>query len=198
MPATYSALTTDERDPDRKVAMTIQLFMPSAPPDGDESLVSAAARAMEAKLRWTAMVDELDNLLHQLRLKGCLHKHRVANVTGQRASTRALSAQAAVNDNIKKAANAYRRHREAYVALVGHGDWENSMRELLDSDCRCLGDRLIEQIEGMSKRNVQAFLEGRGKKFTASGETGYHLPWIWYTWDERSHAEVGDGTYSRT
>ena len=30
------------------------------------------------------------------------------------------------------------------------GDWEKTMRTLADTDCRGLGDRLIEQMEGMS------------------------------------------------
>lgn len=194
MPVTYAALTMDERYPERQVAMSVQLCMPSDPPDGDKSLVSAAERAMEAKLRWAAMVDELDNLLHQLRLKGCLHKHRVAQVTGQRASTRALAAQAAVDANVKKAANAYRRHRAAYLALEGNGPWQDTMRELRDSDCRCLGDRLIEQMEKMSERKIKGFLEGR-RGADSSGETKYELPWIWYNWTEKSGAELTDGAF---
>ncbi|VDC03718.1 unnamed protein product [Peniophora sp. CBMAI 1063] len=191
MPSTYAVLTDEERDPDPKAAMTVQLCMPSDPPDGDESYVTAAARIVESRLRWEAMVDELDHLLHQLRLKGCLHKHRVANITGQHMSTRAQSTQAAVNTHIKKAADAYRRHRAAYLKLVGKGTWEETMRELQDSDCRSLGDKLIEQIEKMSEKRVTAFLQGKGKADT-SGDTNYKLPWIWYNWTESSDDAVSD------
>ena len=72
MPATYAALTAEERDPNHRVALTVDLCLPSSPPDGDVSLVAPIARAVEAKIRWASMADELDNLLHQLRLKGCL------------------------------------------------------------------------------------------------------------------------------
>ncbi|KZV65011.1 hypothetical protein PENSPDRAFT_587550, partial [Peniophora sp. CONT] len=191
MPATYMALTSEERDPDRQIALTVDLCMPSSPPDGDNTLVSAAARAMEAKLRWASMVDELDNLLHQLRLKGCLNKFKLANITGQRGCTRARTAQMAVDANVKRAADAYRRHREAYLALVGEGKWEDTMRELVDSDCRALGDRLLEQMDEMSEYNVTLFLAGRtGAK--RSGDTHYELPWIWFNATPESGLEVTD------
>ncbi|VDB88002.1 unnamed protein product [Peniophora sp. CBMAI 1063] len=191
MPATYARLSPNERDPAHKTAMTVALGLPSAPLDGDTSLVSAAAKTMEAKYRWALMKDELDRLLHQLRWKGCLHKHRIAHVTGQRASTRSLSAQAAVSANVKRAADAYRRHRAAYEVLVGDGSWKDVMRELKDSECRPLGDRLIEQMEKMAERKIKKFLEGKSVADT-SGETNYKLPWIWYSWGGKTGAEITD------
>ncbi|VDC02768.1 unnamed protein product [Peniophora sp. CBMAI 1063] len=189
MSATYTALSTNERDPTPKTAMTVALGIPSDPLDGDRTLVSDAARAMEAKYRWALMQDELDRLLHQLRLKGCLYKHRVAQVTGQKASTRSHTAQAAVSANVKKAADAYRRHRAAYEVLVGDGSWKDVMRDLKDSECRPLGDRLIEQMEKMAERKIKKFLEGKSTADT-SGETAYKLPWIWYSWGGKTGTEI--------
>ncbi|KZV61408.1 hypothetical protein PENSPDRAFT_693448 [Peniophora sp. CONT] len=189
MPAVYAALTSEERDPDRQVALTVNLCMPSSPPAKDKTLVSAAASAMEAKLRWASMVDELDNLLHQLRLKGCLNKFKLANITGQRACTRARTAQDAVDANVKRAADAYRRHRKAYLALVGEGKWEDTMRVLVDSDCRALGDRLLEQMDEMSEYNVTQFLAGRGNA-KRSGDTHYELPWIWFNATPESGLQI--------
>ncbi|VDC07778.1 unnamed protein product [Peniophora sp. CBMAI 1063] len=191
MPATYAALTSEERDPSRKDALTVNLYMPSGPPDGDQALVSAAARAVEAKLRWASMVDELDNLRHQLRLKGCLNKFKIANITGQRANTRARTAQAAVDANVQRDADAYRRHRSAYLAIMGRGTWEETMRDLLVSDCRALGDRLLEQIEGMSQFEAQRFISER-KGSTTSGDTHYELPWIWFSSTPESGLEITD------
>ncbi|VDB96150.1 unnamed protein product [Peniophora sp. CBMAI 1063] len=191
MPSTHATLTDEERYPDRESAMTVQLCLPSDPPDGDELHVPAAARVVESRLRWAAMVDELDRLLHQLRLKGCLHKFKVAHITGQNMSISAQATQAAVNTHIKKAADAYRRHRAAYLKLEGKGPWEDTMRELQDSDCRSLGDRLIEQIEKMSHKRVTAFLQGK-RKADSSGETNYKLPWIWFNWTETSDDAVSD------
>ena len=70
------------------------------------------------------MSDELDNLRHQLRLRGCLNRFKLANITGQNNNTRAREAQDDVDGYVKRAARAYRRHREAYLVLVGKGEWE--------------------------------------------------------------------------
>ncbi|KZV59553.1 hypothetical protein PENSPDRAFT_554740, partial [Peniophora sp. CONT] len=188
----YATLTADERDPDRSIAMTVKLYLPSDPPDHDTTLVTAAARSIESKLRWASMADELDNLRHQLRLKGVLNKHKLAQISGQRGCTRARGAQEAVAANVKRAADAYRRHRKAYLALEGEGEWEKTMCDLLDAHCRGLGDRLLEQMEEMSEYNVQQFLAGR-RGADSSGETKYELPWIWFSYTEESGLEITDG-----
>lgn len=200
MPHVYGALTADERDPDRNSALTMKLYMPSDPPEGDTSLVPSAAREMEATVRWASMVDALDDLRHQLRLKGILNRFKLANITGQRANTRARTAQDAVDANVKKAAACYRRHRSAFLALRGPGQgpdgWEKTMRPLADADCRGLGDRLLEQLEQKSAHNVQKFLAGKRGK-SSSGESAYHLPWIWYNSTEESSIKVTDGEGAR-
>lgn len=194
MPSVYAALTSEERDPDRKDALAVDLCMPSSPPDGDKTLVSETARALEIKFRWASMADELDNLLHQLRLKGCLNRFKLANITGQRGCTRARTAQDAVETHVKRAASAYRRHRAAYLSLAGRGKWEDTMRVLLDTDCRALGDRLLEQMDEMSEYNVKQFLAGR-KGAQTSGDTHYELPWIWFNANPESGLEITDGMY---
>ncbi|KZV65957.1 hypothetical protein PENSPDRAFT_563397, partial [Peniophora sp. CONT] len=183
MPAVYASLTVEERHPDRSTAQTVKLWMPYELPMNDES-VPAETRAMAIKLLWASMEDELEDLLHQLRLRGCLNRFKLKNITGQRANTRARTAQDAVDANVKTAAHAYRRHRAAYMALVGPDDqpngWEKTMRVLEDSDCRGLGDRLIEQIDDLSIDNARQFVASRRDNGQAGGETLYHLPWIWY------------------
>ncbi|VDC03701.1 unnamed protein product [Peniophora sp. CBMAI 1063] len=191
-PSVYAALTLDERDPDRHAATTVKLYLPSNPPDKDRSLVSDRERAIEAQLRWDYMVDELHRLRQQLRLRGCLNKFKIANITGQYNNTRARETQDIVNANVKKAAVAYRRHRAAYLLLVGKGKWEETMRVLNDKDCRGLGDRLLEQMEEMTEENVKKFLEGR-RGAASSGETRYELPWIWYNHTEDSGLQITDG-----
>ncbi|VDB99480.1 unnamed protein product [Peniophora sp. CBMAI 1063] len=191
MPAVYASLTSEERNPERKTALTTKLFLPSDPPDHDVSLTTATTRAMEARLRWQEMIRELDILRHQLRLKGCLNRFKAFNITGQRDNTRAREAQDVVNAYVQKAANAYRRHRDAYEALEGRGDWQKTMRKLKNADCRGLGDRLIEQMEQMSESNVQKFLAGRREADT-SGETRYELPWFWYNQSEEAGIQITD------
>lgn len=194
MPATYATLTSEEREPSRKSALKAKLHMPSQAPRGmsKETASSSAARAMEALLRWASMEDELENLRHQLRLRGCLYRHKQRHVRGQRANTRALTAQEAVNANVKKAAGAYRRHRVAYMALEGPGEWVQTMRELTDGDCRGLGDGLIKEMVRAADEKVRDFLAERGGK-ERSGDTTRRIPWIWYATSEQSGLKITDG-----
>ncbi|VDC05642.1 unnamed protein product [Peniophora sp. CBMAI 1063] len=193
MPGVYAALTLDERDPDRLHSLKVKLYLPSDPPAQDKSMISATDRAMEAKLRWASMVDMLRDLRHQLRLKGRLNRFKIANIEGQHSNTRARDAQDTVIANVQKAAKAYRRHRAAYLKLVGpgKGGWEETMRELKDSDCRGLGDRLLEQMENMTEDNVKKFLAGK-RGAESSGETQYELPWIWFNHTEEAGLEITD------
>ncbi|VDC00223.1 unnamed protein product [Peniophora sp. CBMAI 1063] len=191
MPSTYAALTDEDLDIEASTAMIVRLCLPSDPADGKVSSVSSAARAAEAKLRWKALEDTLESLTSQLLLKGCLQKHRIAHYTGQRAATRAQTTQAAVNSNIRATADDYKRHWSAYLALEGKGSWQMEMRELRDSDCRCLGDRMIEQMEKMSAAKIEDFLSGRAKPHN-SGDTAHNVPWIWYNCKEKSVLEITD------
>ncbi|VDB94346.1 unnamed protein product [Peniophora sp. CBMAI 1063] len=188
MPRLHATLTTEERNPERATALAMKLWLPSDLHATDDCS-PGSLRALEIRVRWAAMSDELENLMHQLRLRGCLNRFKILNISGQRANTRARTAQDAVDANVKAAANAYRRHRSAYFNLVGPGDWQKTMRTLADSDCRGLGDRLIEQIEGMSVKQAREFVALR-KGSSSSGETKYKLPWIWY---RKGNPEDGDG-----
>ena len=128
MPATYAALACEERTPRHGSALKAKLHLPSQPPRGIamEKASSAAAREAEAALRWASMEDQLETLRHFLRLRGCMYRYSRRHVRGQRANTRSLTANDTVVARVKKAAAAYRRHRKAYVALKGKGEWEVS------------------------------------------------------------------------
>lgn len=182
MPPVHASLTLEERQPDRSTALTVKLWMPSELSKSDDD-VPTATRSMAIRLDWACMDDELENLMHQLKLRGCLNRFKIRNIKGQRANS-ARTAQDAVDANVQEAASAYRRHRSAYFALVGPGNeeggWEHTMRVLADSDCRGLGDRLIEQMEYMSVDKARNFVASRRDKSASSGETLYKLPWIWY------------------
>lgn len=66
----------------------------------------------------------------------------IKHIIGQRPNTRARMTQDAVDTSVRYVADAYRCHRIAYKALVGpnieKGGWEDTMHELLDTDCRGL------------------------------------------------------------
>lgn len=190
MPLVYAALTGAQRFPQRGVALAVKLNLPSDTPHG--IIPSPDLASLEADLRWAAMTGSLDDLRNQLRLRGCLNKFKLANITGQRKNTRARTAQDTIDANVKRLAKAYTRHRDAYEALKGPGPWTTTMQKLEPSDCRGLGDRLIEQMESMSEKNVRLFLAGR-KGAGSSGETHYTLPWIWYKASIDSCFEITDG-----
>lgn len=197
MPETYAVLTSDERNPTRKSATKAKLFLPCHPPRKlpTSRASSPALRDMEALLRWASMEDELENLRHQLRLRGCLYRHKRKQIRGQRASTRAMTAQQAVNANVTKSANAYRRHRAAYLALKGAGPWVEEMRELADSDCRGLGDGLIKEMERAAGDRVRDFIAERNGK-ERSGDTTRRIPWIWFATSEHAGLTITDGALS--
>ena len=74
------------------------------------------------------------------------------------------------------------------------------MRTLADTDCRGLGDRLIEQMEGMSVFAAREFVAKRKGK-ASSGETKYELPWIWYRKgpdEDEDGLKITDGQLSLT
>ncbi|VDC04536.1 unnamed protein product [Peniophora sp. CBMAI 1063] len=190
-PRVYALLTPNERDPEPHEALTVPLYLPSSPPDNDNPSGSDAARAIEANLRRISMLLELERLRHHLRLKGCLNRVKIANVTGQHNNTRAREAQDSLQAEINVAADSYRRHRRAYFALLGKGDWEKSLRKLKTKDCRGLGDRLIEQIENMSLKSAREFLAGR-READSSGETRYELSWIWFNRSEELGMKITD------
>ncbi|VDC03156.1 unnamed protein product [Peniophora sp. CBMAI 1063] len=191
MASTFAALTCEDRSPDRRTAIQARLYMPSQPPPKTAmaSASSSAAREMEAKLRYASMDDELENLRHQLRLRGCLYRHSRRQSKGQRASTRSLTAQKNVSANIDKAAAAYRRHRERYELLEGKGAWEDAMRELKGADLRSLSDGLIKEMEASTEDQALAYLAERNGT-VRSGDTTRQISWIWTTASGESGLKV--------
>ncbi|KZV59848.1 hypothetical protein PENSPDRAFT_537814, partial [Peniophora sp. CONT] len=193
MPTTYAALTSDERDPERRSALKAKLYMPSQPPRRVPKARASPLplREMEATLRMASMEDELDNLRHQLRLRGCLFRYSHRQIRGQRANTRAETAQEAVNANVNKAAVAYRRHRDAYLALQGPGPWEEQMRKLEPTDCRALGVGLIKEMEAAAGDKAKEFIAERTGA-ERSGDTTRQISWIWYATSEESGLAITD------
>ena len=62
------------------------------------------------------------------------------NVRGQYSGTRSRAVIDRVHERARSYADKYRAARKAILKLSGHGDWENKLRPLLDSDIRCYTD----------------------------------------------------------
>ncbi|KAI0055067.1 hypothetical protein BV25DRAFT_1768888, partial [Artomyces pyxidatus] len=135
---------------------------------------------MESRLRKAAMGDALDNVRHQLRFRTYMNKWKIRNVKGQRPNTRARATQAKIEDAVKQAVETYRLNRKAYGALVPEGVWQDTYKDLWDEDLRGLGERLVRELENASAEWVRDFVQDRNGG-TASGESRYVLPWIWYS-----------------
>ncbi|VDB87204.1 unnamed protein product [Peniophora sp. CBMAI 1063] len=110
MPRVHATLSTEERNPERATAVSMKLWLPSDL-DRTDDCVPSALRALEIRILWAAMSDALEDLMHQLRLRGCLNRFKILNISGQRANTRARTAQDAVDCNVKFYANMYVRRK---------------------------------------------------------------------------------------
>lgn len=180
-----------------KTPESIKLYLPSdLDIDDREAACSPALLDMETKLRFGGMSESLDELRHQLRFRTHMNKFKIKNITGQRPNTRARGIQARIEEAIKRAVETYRQHRAAYLRLVGPGEWEAKFRVLQDDDVRGLGDRLINEIDQADEERVREFVRSRKGVTSASGESRYRLPWIWYNVSsglEGDKIEIGDG-----
>ncbi|KAI0054919.1 hypothetical protein BV25DRAFT_1787193, partial [Artomyces pyxidatus] len=173
----------------------IRLYLPSDLPCEDrlrfcdQDLIN-----MEAKLRYAQASDALGKLCRQLRIRTYLNQFKIKNVTGQRPNTQARSLQSRVDVKVKTAAARYRRCRAAYLALVGPGDWEKSLRILADEDVRGLGERAVRDIEQEEHRRLRDWnREDRRRPANWNSEDriaagGVHpgesrrpLSWLWFS-----------------
>jgi hypothetical protein len=103
----------------------------------------------EGDLRRSSMATAFEDLLRYLVTHTFLHRHRVQNLTGVRANTRARDGIGGVSRRVDGSAAAYRRHRMAYKKLVGPDPdgWEDSFKPLTANDVRGLSEKAISDDE---------------------------------------------------
>jgi hypothetical protein len=166
----------------------IPLHLPSSiPMEERSSVASAEVCEAEAELRFCQATDALDELRRHLRTRTCTQRFKKKHITGQRASTRARTLQKSIDSRIKLCAARYRCAREAYLALIGPGDWEKSLRILEPADVRSLNEksanehekeeaRLIRLHLGLSNEGVFTVDDGGVGRL---GEGYRTLSWIW-------------------
>ncbi|KAI0038301.1 hypothetical protein FA95DRAFT_1505875 [Auriscalpium vulgare] len=184
--AAESASSLSSEQPER-----IKLYLPSdfTAAQRDE-LCSPTIVSMESKLRYAGMCDALEDVRHQLRFRTYVNTWKIKNVRGQRPNTRARDMQARIEDSVKRAAEAYRKHRAAYQGLSGDGDWQRRFQELKDEHLVGLGERMIHAIDHADEQRLREYVRGRHPGGAASGESSHTVPWVWYSYGEGENGEM--------
>jgi hypothetical protein len=122
------------------------LYLPSALSKGDLARVcSRLLIKAEEEVRMSSMATGIEDLIRQLITRTFLHRHRVQNLTGVYANTRARDSIGFVSRRVDAEAGAYRRHRAAYKRLAGpaRDGWEKIFKPLLNSDVRGLSEKAL-------------------------------------------------------
>lgn len=151
----------------------------------------------EEKLRSAQCFDSLTSIRNTLRLKTRMIQFKNKNVRGQHGGTRSREIIDRVHNRTKKFATRYRTARAAKLQLTGRGTWEETLRELHDSDIRSYQDP--EHLKAKSGRQgvwedgqmptamdldqddgdgINLLSEKRGRR-DGTGRTRMTLSWIW-------------------
>lgn len=171
------------------IAECIRLHLPSELSSSDRDHACADGIAdIEARVRYADASEALDDLRRYLRTRTFLNKWRIKNVSGQHRSTRARGLQHSVDTKVQSAKTRYRHSRNAYLVLKGHGDWEQTLKVLMDEDVRALNERSLTEHEKDDRVRRMAMgtlrdddtLEGVAMAGTL-GEGRRTLSWIWFT-----------------
>jgi hypothetical protein len=110
------------------------------------SPASQALANMEAQLRFAQATDALSSLRRSLAVRAQLSKYKSVQVRGQHANTRARALLSTAQEKTAAHAAQYRRARLAYFQLMGSGDWEDTLKPLMDGDIRTLATHQDEAV----------------------------------------------------
>lgn len=171
------------------LAESVLLYLPSALSSSDRDRACTNGICdVEARVRHADVSEALDDLRRNLRTRTYLNKWRVKNISGQHKLTRTRALQHRVDVKVHAAKTRYRHSRRALLVLQGHGQWEETLKELRDEDVRALNERTLTAHEKQERENRIA--AGRemaddsreGVVVTgALGEGKRSLSWIWMT-----------------
>ena len=101
-------------------------------------LASQTLTNMEAKLHFAQATDALSGLRGSLAIHAELSKYKETQVRGQHANTRAQALLRLAQEKTTAYAARYCHARLAYSQLMGSGNWESTLRPLMDGDIRTL------------------------------------------------------------
>ena len=111
------------------------------------SPASQALANMEARLRFAQATDALSGLRRSLAVHAQLSKYKNTQVRGQHTNTRARALLSTAQEKTDAYAHQYRRARSAYLRLVGSGNWEDTLKPLMDGDIRTLATHQDEAVQ---------------------------------------------------
>ncbi|KAJ7847993.1 hypothetical protein B0H14DRAFT_3453348 [Mycena olivaceomarginata] len=161
----------------------IVLWLPSAVctaagPDKLEIAIRASIFTMEYRLRVGQASEALHDLRRGLLVRTHLYQLKDDYSRGVRANMRSGDKIAALNDQIKRAAAAYRVARNALVGLgqeVGRDEWEWTLQHLSEEDVRGLPQARFHEPDRKKKKN----------KSKRARKDPRPLSWIWVNKGER-------------
>ncbi|KAF8065132.1 hypothetical protein FPV67DRAFT_1419442 [Lyophyllum atratum] len=114
-------------------------------------VVSEALQEYEWRLREGQANDALEEVRRILRLRSHLYTHKDRYSRGVKANTRSNVAIGTANEAVRRAANKYRKARQALVVLSQGRQtpvWETTIRVLRDTDIRALSEGMFGETEG--------------------------------------------------
>jgi hypothetical protein len=168
----------------------ILLHLPSSVAPVDRvSVCPTSLCTVEAELRYGQACDALEEVRRHLRTRTCTNRFKIKNITGQRANTRARTLQNNIDKKVKLSVAKYRCARQAYLALVGPGEWEDTLRLLDKADVRALNERSLTEHEKEERRQLRlrVGLPNEDDQFAVeettvggAGEGHRRLSWIWF------------------
>jgi hypothetical protein len=145
----------------------------------------------EERLRLADTHGALEDMRRTLQTRTWLNHFKIHNVSGVAPNTRARALQKGVNLCTAAYACQYRRSQAAYLALKGSGDWERTLRPLLNEDVCGFNERAFnakEQEEREQLRRLGGEVDGvsgmggvaeSGELRTGEGRRKIHVSWIW-------------------
>ncbi|KAJ7243627.1 hypothetical protein B0H12DRAFT_1022985, partial [Mycena haematopus] len=150
--------------------------------------IRSGAYLHEYRLRVAQATQALHDVRRLLLVRTHLYKLKDTHSRGVRANMRSLDKIAALNDQIKRVARAYRAARVALVSLgkeVKHNEWERTLLPLAEDDVRGLPQTTFHDPERKSK-----------KKRRKKAKMDRPLSWIWATrgedWDPGSDVAMNE------
>lgn len=119
----------------------VKLWLPSSiPPNRRDAVCIPGLASTEERLRTAQCRDALESIRHVLRVKSRMVLFKNKNVRGQTHSTRSRAVIDRVHGRAKGNAEKYCVAWNAKLALAGPGEWESTLRPLLDQDIRSYSD----------------------------------------------------------
>ncbi|KAJ6484089.1 hypothetical protein C8R45DRAFT_1214949 [Mycena sanguinolenta] len=159
----------------------IPLWLPSAVVDSrrvkTEVGIQSSVCMHEYRLRVAQASEALHDVRRLLLVRTHLYKQKDAHARGVRANMRSSDKIAALNDQIKRAARAYRAARAALVMLareVNRREWENTLLPLAEDDVRGLPQSHFHDPERKKKKKYS-----KKKARIARRERERPVSWIW-------------------